>query len=771
MILTIAILLLLLHTMFIRPIPGVLSCGLFGGSFNTKIDGKILWRIKSLGLFNQTRGSDSCGIWNGDKLIKGVGENKKFYDFVVNKGIPTGNGENNIFIGHTRQSTMGAHTEKNAHPFLIEDKMIFAHNGRVENYIDNGELKYLWAYCRENGINPTPIDVDSEGLGHLLLKNGVKILEKYKGYAALMFQYLDKPGTLCVYHGASKEFTSDDKPKEERPLFYMETPEGMYFSSMKEALLFIKEEGDKEPEILPHNVVFTVKDGKFINKTEEIKREGNNCFFPSYRPQTTTTYPITRDSGNNSSSSGPRTAAQTSRGLDTPKNGWDIETESQPAFKQWSLYFHKNRYYYHKRDGSFVLADGALKIECKTAEVLANGVEPKDDIKTTTFYFFKGILLRDQKTFNTVEKQLKQVGSDLFKHMNQDNLNFAKFFSKYSKYPITNVGSEAKNVEEEFRKMFYVKGKPATESITPLWSERRYTYKEGRLKSLTASGGESTDTFFRKASSGNAGTGSYPNDTYAEAFNKAKDAQGLHSFRDFCRSQCSGSAETDIEKLKSIFYKVYDNMEKLETDLSGYGMVALKLYLYELMDKVFDGANPSAETYEKLCFDLVYEAVAMKVSISDLMERNCESIEYYLGQALLDTDKDDEDKDDKEEVVGKKKVESTVYKQLPLIPSKIVPLYSDEGFHKLNDKNLRDMEIAKQNVDASNIIRKVLTELDDARDVSSNLGKLELSHFAEKAEEVIKDGIAAIKDKLIDILDKNKRDGLVKDIKSSMVGS
>ncbi len=77
------------------------------------------------------RGYDSAGIAVLDKKInifKKVGEISK-----IEKNIPDFNG--NTAISHTRWATMGAVTEKNAHPHSSCDKKIsLVHNGIIENY-------------------------------------------------------------------------------------------------------------------------------------------------------------------------------------------------------------------------------------------------------------------------------------------------------------------------------------------------------------------------------------------------------------------------------------------------------------------------------------------------------------------------------------------------------------------------------------------------------------------------------------------------------------
>ena len=204
----------------------IMCCGLFGGSAKPKhtLD---LEKIKTLGLCNMVRGVDSCGYYYNGYIDKGVNDTAQWVSLIANKNIVKGESPCDIFIGHTRKSTVGANIFDNAHPHEVDNNYIQSHNGTLSNH---------WNLCNKYGVDHTKITVDSIALAHLINKQGWSILNDYVGYAALAMTWRDKPGYLYLYHGASKDKTTDANMWIERPLFYIEQDEGIYYSSMPDSL-------------------------------------------------------------------------------------------------------------------------------------------------------------------------------------------------------------------------------------------------------------------------------------------------------------------------------------------------------------------------------------------------------------------------------------------------------------------------------------------------------------------------------------------------------
>lgn len=241
--------------------PTQLYCGIFGFSGR---DGKKVNpdKLLVLGLYNRTRGIDSCGYYYNGHIVKGVNKEADFKDFIINHKFIAGDLPFETVMAHTRKSTYGSHTLENAHPHQVGN-YVQTHNGTINN---------IWALCDQYGIDRTKIDVDSLGLAHIIQKTGsYEILAKYEGYAALSMVWRDDPGSLYLYHGASREKKSETI-LEERPLFTLVTSEGLYYSSIEESLTIINKSKTVKPEPLSHNEVYLIQNGTIIKSVHKVNR-------------------------------------------------------------------------------------------------------------------------------------------------------------------------------------------------------------------------------------------------------------------------------------------------------------------------------------------------------------------------------------------------------------------------------------------------------------------------------------------------------------------
>ena len=90
-------------------------CGIFGHSGRSPKKVSID-KLNILGIWNEERGTDSCGLSMDGDILKGVKSLSQYRDFISHYNIESPQVVP-VVIGHTRKSTVGAHTLSNAHPF------------------------------------------------------------------------------------------------------------------------------------------------------------------------------------------------------------------------------------------------------------------------------------------------------------------------------------------------------------------------------------------------------------------------------------------------------------------------------------------------------------------------------------------------------------------------------------------------------------------------------------------------------------------------------
>jgi hypothetical protein len=272
-------------------------CGLAGFS---GVSPNLL-KLRTLLLFNNVRGKDSCGMYyNGTSLH---GFNNKQYnanysdskDFLNHwiMSSPSKWKKKSPVIMHTRSKTQGESTLENAHPFYYYNSekhkeyyqkeylnpkshsknsvpiplpdMVLAMNGSLEQLYDGSFVKEFNAKFTY-GMN------DSKMLGDLIFEHGLEaILPKYQGAAALSIAFpKEKEFDLILWSGASKDYEYSAMVRE-RPLHYYYDPEdkGIYYSSLQEHLHFISN-NSKEVEIkeVPVNTLLYFKQGNIVKEVE-----------------------------------------------------------------------------------------------------------------------------------------------------------------------------------------------------------------------------------------------------------------------------------------------------------------------------------------------------------------------------------------------------------------------------------------------------------------------------------------------------------------------
>lgn len=477
-------------------------CGIFGASLNPKVMAErgmlkaAIAKFKLLGMYNVDRGRHSCGIYMGDVIGKGVDADKLFSDYISAHDLPDPE-KSGIYtmIGHTRAATHGSHNSSNAHPFIVEDNFILAHNGIIRN---------IWPLCNKYKIIHTNIHVDSLGLAHLINQEGFGILDEYEGFAALLMARRNEPNSLYVYRGVSSRYTNGPE-EEERPLFYLHTEEGIYFSSMEKSLLAISDTSGEIVRQLEGNVVHKITNGVMTKVKHFVTREKVNYGVNINNLHGTHTFPKQTGPGTQQRLIGPNITPINTDLTPTNNSGTNslIGRVYTPGSinKPWEkivplawhetlpkridkyagkkgIIYHMGRFWIVESD-AIVIADGSYYINTKGI------VSPNKKKSAHNYYFFNGVMIKNLNAWNEAKAD-PALRSELWNH--------AFHLSKYCSYPITNskkdVAERCKDVSDYMKYRWYENQVMCKNTgFTPRFSDRNYIIHDGLLKSISTQKG------------------------------------------------------------------------------------------------------------------------------------------------------------------------------------------------------------------------------------------------------------------------------------------
>lgn len=192
----------------------------------------------TLGINNDSRGGDSCGIFIDGYVEYGAEkENKLFEDFFLRCKFLNNLKESTIAFGHCRKASVGVINESTAQPVVLykEGKVdyVLMHNGTIYNYKELA-AKYI-----------PKIDIkgltDSQVMALIFYNVGYDPLEEYIGKAvfAIIDYRLPEPEVL-LFKGASRQTNYTVVETDERPLFFTIRDGQLIFSSICSYMLAIR---------------------------------------------------------------------------------------------------------------------------------------------------------------------------------------------------------------------------------------------------------------------------------------------------------------------------------------------------------------------------------------------------------------------------------------------------------------------------------------------------------------------------------------------------
>jgi hypothetical protein len=203
------------------------------------------------------RGNDSTGVFavhdNGDVMLAKEASNpidfmqSKEYDAIMKRVWTKGN----ALIGHNRKATKGSVNDENAHPFVVDDKIVLVHNGTM--YGDHKKM--------------AEVEVDSHAIAHVIHeKDSVQeALSSFDAAYALIWFDVEK-GTLNFIRNSA------------RPLWWMETANAYIWCSERGMLDFVKHRCNltlkEQPTELPadtHQIFTLGKHGAWGSSSEKLE--------------------------------------------------------------------------------------------------------------------------------------------------------------------------------------------------------------------------------------------------------------------------------------------------------------------------------------------------------------------------------------------------------------------------------------------------------------------------------------------------------------------
>jgi len=263
----------------------IIACGIFAYLGNNPKKHFSWDKFNTLGMFNDNRGGDACGI-EADGVVCHINDTHIVYykDSLIKGLIHTAdfNITDHIF-GHTRKASSGGTRDRYTQPYYIEKNyalcksriskdpkygkwsklqpphhkvFVGVHNGTIFNAEELAK-KYKLKVIHQN---------DTQILFDLLFMGYFEVLGEYVGAASLIwYNYYEQ--CTYIFRGESPVTDKAITASEERPLYFWNIDKNnVYISSIEESLKFIGGGKDCDVKELPANTIFKIREGAIVDQ-------------------------------------------------------------------------------------------------------------------------------------------------------------------------------------------------------------------------------------------------------------------------------------------------------------------------------------------------------------------------------------------------------------------------------------------------------------------------------------------------------------------------
>lgn len=399
-----------------------------------------------LGINNDSRGGDSCGVFIDGKYEVFAEKDKKLFSQVFKESNVLNEfrgKECSIALVHDRKASIGKIAPETAQPVILTDKagnvrFVMIHNGTIHNYEDLAKK-----YIPETDIKGM---TDSQVMARIFYYKGYDALAEYNGGSVFLIVDYRQPEPLkLVFRGASKKYESAKEPEEERPFYFIQNDDEFVFSSI-----------DKYLEALrPDETVYTIEDNMLIKIGEgEISNvkaydRSKCCQTKKYSGTTVVTTSNYYGGAYHHSSYGSdyyqgggyrgnSGASHSSAGTNGTMTNGSGAASMKPSF----LRLNKSKNLYYIDSERTIPCHGKYNITEYGRVITGDKETSKSSYPAMEIWFYNGIALRSGEYYRFIEFACKKYKGSNEEFFNKFQ-NMIRFISLDRLYPVNGVFQEA----------------------------------------------------------------------------------------------------------------------------------------------------------------------------------------------------------------------------------------------------------------------------------------------------------------------------------------